>query len=79
MEVVRHQHPGRNAPAEPLDGVAEELEKHQPILIVAKNVAPLVAAGGDVMNGVWKFEAKRSCHGTGEIPSAALLWPRTLH
>ena len=50
--VVRHEAEGVEHEAEPPDGFFQGIEKSQPIVIVAVDFALLVAAGGDVEEGI---------------------------
>ena len=43
VKVVRHQHPGGDAPAEALDGFAEETQEGEAIVVGAEDGAALIA------------------------------------
>ena len=59
---VVHDDPGRQTPAEALDGLAEEGQEGFAVGVGAEDGFPLVAARGDVIDGAGIFDAYRSCH-----------------
>jgi hypothetical protein len=78
MEVIRHQHPGRDAPAEALDGFAEETQEGEAIAIGAEDGAALIAPGGDVITApANSMRSGRAMHrGPRSSPSAEESKPR---
>ena len=49
--------------AEPLECLFQCVEKWLPIGGVELDVAPLVASGGHMVDGIFKLNSNRSCHG----------------
>jgi hypothetical protein len=72
MKVIRHQRVRRNDPAEAADNLTEKLEEAKSVVIVEKDLAPIVAARGDVVDGSGILDAHCSCHAP-EDPSG---WPK---
>jgi hypothetical protein len=67
MMVIRHQCVRGDDPTVPLDDVREEIEESTPVTVVAENIAPLVAAAGEVPECSGIFETQGSSHaGRGE-------------
>jgi hypothetical protein len=60
--VVRHEAEGVEHDSEPPDGFFQGIERAQPIVIVAVDFSSLVAAGGDVEEGILEFGTWGSCH-----------------
>ena len=75
--MIRHQNPGGDGPAEATHGLAEEVHEGEAIVVAAEDVAPLIAARGDVMQSVRVFDSKRSCHSAAEDPSVCGVRPET--
>src|SRR5260221_14315034 len=71
MEVIGHQDPGGEAPAEAVDDLAEEGEEGLAIGGGAEDGFALVAARGEVVDGAGILDAKGTCHSTAEDPSEA--------
>src|SRR5258708_40176795 len=69
MEVIGHQDPGGEAPAEAVDDFAEEGEKGLAIGVGAEDGFALVATRGEVIDGAGILNANRTCHSTAEDPS----------
>jgi len=68
VEVVRHQHPGRNTPAEACGRLLQEREKGFAICVVLEDSTLFVAAGSDVIDGAGKLDPKWSCHKAPRFP-----------
>src|SRR5258707_8686983 len=68
VEVVVEKGIRCNDPAVATDGLAEEVDKGESILVGADDVLAGVAAVGGVPKGAWIFDAKRSCHDPPRLP-----------
>ena len=42
--------------------MAHDIQKRMPVLIIDKDRLAPVAAGGDVVDGAWEFNAQRAGH-----------------
>jgi hypothetical protein len=62
VEVVSHEDPGVQIPAEELDGAAQQTLELAPVFVVAEDLAPIVPAGGHVPEGAGMVEAEGSAH-----------------
>jgi hypothetical protein len=76
MVVIHHQHIRMQHPPEPPHRLAEQLQEHQAIRIIAKDLLPLIPAGGDVMRQTGRIEPQLPRH-TTEATSAGLPSPNT--
>src|SRR5258708_17557014 len=62
MEMVGHEGVGMDDPAEAPDGLGEDAEEHQVILVAEVDVAAIVAAGSDMPHGAGMLESEWSGH-----------------
>ena len=61
--MIGHQAEGQHSKPEALAIVRQSLEIHAAIQIVTEDQPPVVAAGGDVVDGPGQLQAQRACHG----------------
>ncbi len=66
MVVVAHQAVGQRAGVEALEGLVEQVEEEPPVGVVHEDRLLPVATGGDVVDGIGKFNAQRAGHGCVE-------------
>jgi hypothetical protein len=57
VKVIGHQHPGRDAPAKALDGLAEETQEGEAIVVGAEDGAALIAPRRHVIDSADEFDA----------------------
>ena len=57
MKMIRHQRVCREDPVESINALAEEIEEVMAIAVVAKYLASLVAANGDVEKSARELES----------------------
>jgi hypothetical protein len=57
VEVIGHQHPGRDVPAKALNGFAEEAHEGEEFVVGAEGGAALIAPGGDVIDRAGELDA----------------------
>ena len=62
MEVIAHEDPGVQLPAEQLDGAAQQAQEFAPVLVVDENLTSLVSTRGHVPEGAGMIEAEGSAH-----------------
>src|SRR5947199_10851971 len=74
MKMIRHQRIRGKDPRESIDAIPEQIQKGFAIVIIAKDVLPVVASHRDVQQRAWILEAKWSRHCATEATSAALAW-----
>ena len=65
MVMIGHQAIDVYNNAEPLGHLPQGLQKQSPVFVRTKDPPPLVASGGDMINGPFKFYSDGSCHGNG--------------
>src|SRR5258707_3047109 len=68
VKVVVEECIRRNNPTVTTNGLAEEIDKGESILVGTDDVLAGVAAVGGVPKGAWIFDAKRSCHNAPRLP-----------
>jgi hypothetical protein len=57
--VVRHKASAKADQSEAHAGLAECFQKSRPVVVIAEDLFPLVASGGDVICRTFEFDAKR--------------------
>ena len=62
VKVIRHQAIRMDDKPETLDGFMTRLQKSLPITIIAINWLTVVAAGRDMIHGVFRLYSDRACH-----------------
>ncbi len=62
VEVVSHEDPRVQLPAEELDGAAQNAQEFAPVVVVDEDLAPLVPAGGHVPQSAGVVETEGSAH-----------------
>ena len=62
VEVIAHEDPGVQLPAEELDGAAQQPQELAPVVVVDEDLAPLVSAGGHVPECAGMVETEGSAH-----------------
>jgi hypothetical protein len=69
--VIAHQAVGQRAGVEAVEGLGEQVEEESPVVVVQEDRLLPVATGGDVVDGVGKFDAQRAGHGRLESGKTA--------
>jgi hypothetical protein len=73
MKMIRHQRIRRKDPIESIYAIPEQFQKKLTIVIIAKDLLPVVAPSCDVQQRAGILEPKWSRHRAAEVTSAALV------
>ena len=68
--MIRHQRRGKD-PRESIDAIPEQIQKGFAIVVIAKDVLPVIASRRDVLQRARILKSKRSRHRATEATSAA--------
>src|SRR5437870_4364960 len=74
MKMIRHQRIRGKDPRESIDAIPEQIQKGFAIVIIPKDVLPVVASRRDVQQRTRELQPKWSRHRATEATSAALAW-----
>src|SRR5437667_5062737 len=64
MIVIGHEHEGMQPKSEHFDHISQQIDEVLPILVIAENFTPLIAASGHMIPAADLLDPQRSCHAT---------------
>jgi len=73
MIMIVHQAVDMNDGTKPLDGRLQIGEKLLTIPETPEDLPALVASGGNVVEGAWKFDSERACHDRNSSDEAYVI------